>query len=312
MEFTELGATGLRVSVAGLGCGGPSRLGQTYGRTEEQSADVVRAALDAGINFLDTSEMYGTEEIVGRAIAGRRDEVVLCTKGYWRDGDQGIVGPEHLRNKLGASLRRLGTDHVDVYLIHALTIDGYDEVTRELVPVLEALRDEGKIRHIGVSEMFGADTGHQMLVRAMDDDWVEVAMVGYNLLNPSAAERVFPLTRAKGVGTLDMFAVRRALSQPDRLRELIATLIAEGALGEELDPEDPLGFLVHEGGATSVVDAAYRFVRHTDGMDVVLTGTGNIDHLKDNIDSILRPPLPAADRDRLAEAFGSLDSVSAN
>lgn len=312
MEFTELGATGLRVSVAGLGCGGPSRLGQTYGRTEEGSADVVRAALDAGINFLDTSEMYGTEEIVGRAIAGRRDEVVVCTKGYWRDGDQGTVGPDHLRNKLGASLRRLGTDHVDVYLIHALTIDGYDEVTSELVPVLEALRDEGKIRHVGVSEMFGADTGHQMLVRAMDDDWVEVAMVGYNLLNPSAAERVFPLTMAKGVGTLDMFAVRRALSQPGRLRELIATLVAEGALGEELDPEDPLGFLVHEGGATSVVDAAYRFVRHTDGMDVVLTGTGNTEHLRDNIASILRPPIPAADRARLAEAFGSLDSVSAN
>lgn len=312
MEFTELGSTGLRVSVAGLGCGGPSRLGQTYGHTEERSADVVRAALDAGINFLDTSEMYGTEEIVGRAVAGRRDEVVLCTKGYWRDGDQGAVGPEHLRNKLGASLRRLGTDHVDVYLIHALTIDGYDEVTRELVPVLEALQDEGKIRHVGVSEMFGADTGHQMLVRALDDDWVEVAMVGYNLLNPSAAERVFPLTMAKGVGTLDMFAVRRALSQPRRLRELIATLVAEGALGEELDPEDPLGFLVHEGGATSVVDAAYRFVRHTDGMDVVLTGTGNIEHLEDNVASILRPPLPAADRARLAETFGSLDSVSAN
>lgn len=312
MECTELGATGLRVSVAGLGCGGPSRLGQTYGRSEEESADVVRAALDLGVTFLDTSEMYGTEEIVGRAIAGRRDEAVVCTKGYWRDGDQGTVGPEHLRNKLGASLRRLGTDHVDVYLIHALTIDGYDEVTTELVPVLEALRDEGKIRHIGVSEMFGADTGHQMLVRAMDDDWVEVAMVGYNLLNPSAAERVFPLTRAKGVGTLDMFAVRRALSQPDKLRELIATLVAEGALGGELDPHDPLGFLVHEGGATSVVDAAYRFVRHTDGMDVVLTGTGNIEHLKDNIASILRPPLPAADRDRLAETFGSLDSVSAN
>ena len=72
---------------------------------------------------------------------------------------------------------------------------------------------------------------------------------------------------------------------------------------------DPLGFLVHPGGASSVIDAAYRFVRHEPGVDVVLFGTGDVGHLRTNIDSLLKPPLPQADRDRLAGLFGHLVGV---
>jgi len=77
MHYKILGRTGLNVSVAGLGCGGHSRLGQTYGNTLEQSADVVRAALDLGINFIDTAAAYGTEKIVGEAVRDRRDKVII-------------------------------------------------------------------------------------------------------------------------------------------------------------------------------------------------------------------------------------------
>src|SRR6202035_5580928 len=84
----------------------------------------------------------------------------------------------------------------------------------------------------------------------------------------------------------------------------------DGIVSRELanDP-DPLGFLVHEGGASSVIDAAYRFVRHEPGVDVVLFGTGDPEHLRSNIASILKPPLPAADREKLAALFGHLVGV---
>lgn len=311
MEFTALGRTGLEVSVAGLGCGGPSRLGRSAGRTEDESIAVVHTALDLGINVLDTSQAYGTEEIVGKAIAGRRDDVVLATKVVWiRDG--ALATAEQIQTSLEGSLRRLGTDHLDIYFLHGVTPDGYQPARDTLVPLLQRLREAGKVRFFGVTERFGGDTGHRMLERALQDDWLDVVMVGFNVLNPSARDRVFPRTQANGVGTLNMFAVRRALSRPERLRETIADLVSKGLIDADLDAGDPLGFLVHEGGATSMVDAAYRFCRHEPGVDVVLTGTGSVEHLKENVASMLRPPLPTEDADRLRAIFARVDSVSGN
>jgi hypothetical protein len=138
-------------------------------------------------------------------------------------------------------------------------------------------------------------------------------MVGFHLLNPTARERVFTATMETDVAILVMFAVRRALSQPDELARVVAQLVADGHLpADALDPDDPLGFLVHEGGASSVVEAAYRFARHEPGTTVVLTGTGSIEHLTENVRSITMPPLPDADLTRLRELFGTLDVISGN
>jgi hypothetical protein len=107
-----------------------------------------------------------------------------------------------------------------------------------------------------------------------------------------------------------MFAVRNIFSQPGKLAATLRELAAEGQVAAVLaDSDDPLGFLVHEGGATSVVDAAYRYVRHEPGVDVVLFGTGSPAHLKTNIDSLLKPPLPEADHRKLGELFGHLVGV---
>jgi aryl-alcohol dehydrogenase-like predicted oxidoreductase len=311
MDYTELGRTGLRVSVAGLGCGGPSRLGQATGSSEAGSVAVARAAVDAGITMFDTAEAYGTEEIVGKALEGRRDDVVIATKVVWlRKGS--VISAGDLEHALDASLRRLRTDHVDVYFLHGVTPEHYEEVTEKLVPVLERLREAGKIGSMGVTEYFGGDTRHRMLDRALQDDWIDVVMLGFSLLNQSARRSVLQATRAKNVGTLNMFAVRRALSRPEQLRETVADLAEKGLLDADLAPDDPLGFLVHEGGAESVVDAAYRFCRHEPGIDVVLTGTGNVDHLRQNVTSLLRPPLPEPDAAKLRELFARVDVVSGN
>ncbi|HEY0867561.1 MAG TPA: hypothetical protein VGE01_09285, partial [Fimbriimonas sp.] len=141
----------------------------------------------------------------------------------------------------------------------------------------------------------------------------DVMMVGFNLLNPSARERVLQATQRRSVGTLCMFAVRRALSQPEALREVVGKLIAEGVVeAGEIDAKDPLGFLVTERTASSVQEAAYRFCLWEPGIDVVLTGTGNLNHLRQNIGYAELPPLPSATVERLTRLFGRVDSVSGN
>jgi hypothetical protein len=110
--------------------------------------------------------------------------------------------------------------------------------------------------------------------------------------------------------TLLMFAVRNIFSQPGRLVAKMQELAAAGQVPQWLaDAENPLGFLLHAGGASSVPDAAYRFVRHEPGVHVVLFGTGNPEHLQANVASLLKPPLPEADRQQLAALFGHLLGV---
>ena len=310
METTVLGRTGLEVTVMGFGCGGPSRAGQSTGHTEAESVAVVRQAIGAGVNLIDTSEAYRTEGIVGQAIRGfDRNKLILSTKVRTR----GHLTADDVRRSLEDSLRRLGTDYVDIYHLHAVELAEYGYLLTEVVPVLLQLRDEGKIRYLGITERFGADTGHAMLQRALRDDVWDVMMVGYNILNQSARERVLTHTMEKGIGVLIMFAVRRALSNPDRLREVVGELIERGEVDPaEVDRDDPLGFLVYEGGAVSIPDAAYRFARYEPGTDVILSGTGNPEHLQANLASFHRPPLPEADRRRLERIFAAVDSVAGN
>lgn len=309
MEYVRLGRTGLEASVAGLGCGGHSRLGKRYGASDAEAEQVVRAALDLGINFIDTARAYRTESIVGNAIKGRRDDVIISTKSQIVDG----AGAKGLRQSLEKSLVRLGTDYVDIFHVHGLRPNQYDYCLDELLPEMRRMQDEGKIRFIGATELFGGDTRHEMLASALPDNHFDVIMVGFNLLNPSARAQVFKQTLAHDVGTLVMFAVRRALSRQDTLKELIDELIAKGELtSTQVDADDPLGFVTRHGEVHDLVQAAYRFCRHEPGAHVTLTGTGNVEHLEENVRSILAPPLPREVMEGLTERFGHIDSVSGN
>lgn len=313
LETVKLGNTGLEVSAMGLGCGGHSRLGLSYGKTDAEAAVVVRRAADLGVTLIDTAEMYGTETAVGLGIAGLpREKLTLCTKAAvdW----QGRCGTAaELEERLNASLRRLGTDMVDVYQLHGVSVDEYAYCREELVPAMLRLREQGKIRFLGITEAFIGDPGHAMLSQAVRDGCWSVMMVGFNLLNPSARSRVLEQTREKGIGTLDMFAVRRALSRPEALRELVADLVAQGQVDADgLEIEDPLGWLVREGHAASIPEAAYRFCRHEPGIDVVLSGTGNAEHLEQNARSINAGPLSPEAVARLGRLFGRVDSVTGN
>lgn len=310
MDYTTLGRTGLKVSVAGLGCGGHSRLGQAYGNSVEQSVAVVRGAIDLGINWIDTAAAYGTEKIVGEAVRGLRDKVHISTKTAilpWGEPNAVPYTGAQVLEQLDKNLARLGTDYTDLYNLHGIVHAQLDYVNAEIVPALTRAREQGKIRFLGITEHFGSDTAHQMLTAAVPTGAWDVVMVGFNLLNPSARHTVLRLTREHNVGVQDMFAVRRALSDPDGLAEALAAIEKAGQLDRaKFDPAAPLGFL------GDIVDAAYRFCRHEPGIDIVLTGTGNLEHLKQNVQSINRGPLPPEARAKLADMFGHVDSVSGN
>ena len=313
MNFTTLGRTGLRVSRMGLGCGGPSRLGLKTGGSDDNAERIVREALSLGVNFIDTAEAYGTEEVVGRAIKGSaREQVVLSTKVSVTLNDRRATAAE-TKERVEASLRRLGTDYVDVFHLHGVSSHEYPYARDELVPVLRDLRAEGKIRFIGITEAFGPDPEHFMLSQALRDSCWDVVMVGFNLINQSARARVLAETQRQCIGTLCMFAVRRALSQPEILKSLMADLAARILVDAgAFDPSDPLGFLLANGVAASLPEAAYRYCRWEPGIDVVLSGTSKVEHLRENAAALEGPPLPPEILDRLRRLFLRVDSVSGN
>lgn len=310
MDYTTLGRTGLRVSVAGLGCGGFSRLGLGTGGTEDGAIAIIRQAIELGVNLFDTAAAYGTEAVLGKAIKSvPRDSVVICTKAPF-SWSSGRADPEGLVATLDKSLRQLGTDTIDVFQLHGMPPANYPHALEELAPVLLRERDKGKFRFLGITETAPHDLSHEMLHRAAVDKVWDVVMVGFSMMHQNARQRVFPLTREHGIGTLLMFAVRNIFSQPGKLAATLRELASEGQVPAVLaESDDPLAFLVHAGGASSVVDAAYRYVRHEPGVDVVLFGTGSPAHLKTNIASLLKPPLPVADHAKIGELFGHLVGV---
>jgi L-galactose dehydrogenase len=312
MEYTTLGRTGLRVSVAGLGCGGFSQLGLGTGKGEADAIGIIREALDLGVNLFDTAASYSTEPVLGRALRGvPRDSVVICTKAPFGVSSPNST-PESAVASLDRSLKALGTDYIDVYQLHGVAPGAYDHAVEAIAPALLREKEKGKFRHLGITETAPGDPLHETVPRACEAGVWDVVMVAFHMMHQNARNAVFPLTRLHRVGTLMMFAVRNIFSRPERLAATLRELAADGEIPQALaDSPDPLGFLVHSegGGASSVIDAAYRFVRHEPGADVVLFGTGDPLHLRSNIASILKPPLPEADRARLASLFGHLVGV---
>ena len=210
MEYTRLGNTGIRVSVAGLGCGGPSLLGLKQDKSGGLSISLVRQAIDLGVNFFDTAEGYGTEHVVGQAIADvPRDRLVISTKKTLLVSD--AENPEReIRRSLERSLKQLRTDYIDIYHVHSVDLKDYGYAKERFLPVFKKLRAEGKIRAIGITEHFVEDPTHTMLQQSLQDNCWDVIMVGFNLLVPCARRNIFPLAKKQDVGVIGMYVCAAA------------------------------------------------------------------------------------------------------
>lgn len=204
MEYRNLGQSGLKVSLAGLGC---NNFGMTI--DEPASAEVVRAALDAGINFFDTADIYGggkSEEFLGRALGEKRADAVVATKfGIPTGGGPNQRGGSrrYVLSAVERSLRRLGTDYIDVYILHQ---PDPDTPIEETLDAMNTLVDQGKVRYVGCSNLAGwqiaeaawqADTAGQRGFVTAQNEW--------SLLERSVEGEVVPACEHYGLGMLPYF-----------------------------------------------------------------------------------------------------------
>jgi aryl-alcohol dehydrogenase (NADP+) len=224
MRYTKFGPTGMDVSVLCLGCmsfGDPRRGKHEWSLPEAESREIIKAALDAGINFFDTANVYSdgsSEEIVGRALADMadRDEIVLATKvhGKMRPGPNGGgLSRKAILSEIDHSLERLGTDYVDLYQIHRWD---YETPIEETLEALDEVVRSGKARYIGASSMFAWQFARSLATSGMSNRARFVSMQDhYNLLYREEEREMLPLCAAEDIAVIPWSPLARGrLTRP--------------------------------------------------------------------------------------------------
>jgi aryl-alcohol dehydrogenase-like predicted oxidoreductase len=288
MEHISLG--GLDVSRLGLGCMGMSAFYTGAGVDDAESIRTIHRALDLGITFLDTAEIYGpyaNEELVGRAIADRRDEVVVATKfgnishrhGGVREYDS---TPENVRLAVEGSLERLGTDHIDLYYQHRVDPNTPIEDT---VGELAELIEEGKIRHIGLSE-----AGPETIRRAHAVHPIAALQSEYSLWTRDPEAEILPLVRELGIGFVAYSPLGRGFLT-GRIRSIdqldaedfrrANPRFVEGNFERNLQIVDAVEAVAREAGATPAQVALAWLLAQGDDI-APIPGTKRIERLEEN------------------------------
>jgi aryl-alcohol dehydrogenase-like predicted oxidoreductase len=308
MRKRTLGPSGPEVSAIGLGCMGMSAF---YGATDEAEAlRTIARALDLGCNFLDTSDMYGphtNEQLLGRAIAGRRDEVFLATK----FGIKLELGPPVRRSLDGspayvhaaceASLQRLGVDHIDLYYQHRVDPDTPIE---ETVGAMAELVAEGKVRHLGLSE-----ASPETIRRAHAVHPITALQTEYSLWTRDLEAEIMPTLQELGIGLVAYSPLGRGFlsgrfSSPEELDEGDFRRYGPRFTGENLQQNLKLAERVAELAAEKDItpgQLALAWVLHRGEHIVPIPGTKRVSYLEENLGAA-EVQLSAEDVERISEA----------
>lgn len=308
MKYRTLGKTNLRVSVIGLGT--MVHAGHFGPMKDEESLSAIDAALDLGVNFIDTSDAYGagySETLLGKALRGKRDKVVLATKGgnVMTGPDRGKrnFDPAYIGRVLEESLKRLQTDHVDLYQLHNPTVDVIER--GEVWELLERQKKAGKILHYGVS-INNTEEG----LTAANGGRSDTIQTEYNLLDQEPAEKVFPLAKKLNVGMIARVPLRRGLltgklTVEDQERfakdDVRARNFAGDKLAKELKKVEQLRFLV-KGPVKSLAQAAIAFCLADPAVSVVIPGARDAKQMRENA-TAADIELPAEDLAKVRELW---------
>lgn len=288
MKYKTLGRTGLRVSVVGLGT--MVHAGHFGPMKDSESLSAIDAALDLGVNFIDTSDAYGagySETLLGNALKGRRNKVILATKGgnvmVGPERGKRIFAPAYISRVLDESLDRLQTDVIDLYQLHNPTVDVIEH--GEVWEVLERAKKQGKIRYYGVS-INTMDEG----IAAVKTGRSDTIQVEYNLLTQEPAEKIFPLAQEANIGVIARIPLRRGvltgkMTVADEQRfqgeDVRAHSFKGEAFAKELAKAEQLRFLVHD-PAKSLGQAAIAFCVAHPAVSVTIPGARNEQQMREN------------------------------
>jgi aryl-alcohol dehydrogenase-like predicted oxidoreductase len=310
MQYKTLGRTGLQVSVIGLGT--MVHAGHFGPMKDEESLAAIDTALELGVNFIDTSDAYGagySETLLGNALKGRRDKVILATKGgnvmVGPNKGKRIFAPEYIDDVLHGSLKRLRTDWIDLYQLHNPDLEVIER--GEVWEVLERRKKEGKIRHYGVSINTMAEG-----IAAAKGGRAETIQVEYSLLQQEPAEEIFPLAQAANMGIIARLPLKRGiltgkLTQADEQRfqgeDVRARSFKGEAFAKELAKAEKLRFLVH-GPVKTLGQAALAFCVAHPAVTIAIPGARNAQQMRENAAAgdVILPPEDLA---RVAELWHS-------
>ncbi|WP_434992001.1 aldo/keto reductase [Arthrobacter sp. Ld5] len=300
MRYVKLGSTGLDISPLALGCmsyGSPDRGNHAWTLPEEQSRPLIRAAVEAGINFFDTANVYSdgsSEEIVGRALAEftRREDTVIATKvhGRMHEGPNGAgLSRKAILAELDNSLRRLGTDYVDLYQIHR-----FDPAT-PLEETLEALHDvvkAGKVRYLGASSMYAWQFSKALYLQRLNG-WTRFVTMQdhYNLINREEEREMYGLCADQGIGVLPWSPLARGkLTRPwdettSRSESDSFGSTLYGTLDADRRVADAVGTVAEARGVPRA-QVALAWVSRNPVVSAPIVGVGKARHLEDAVASL--------------------------
>jgi L-galactose dehydrogenase len=298
LEYSILGRTGLRVSKLGLG-GAP--IGGDFGATDETEIErVIHESLDLGINFIDTAPLYGrgkSEERIGRALAGgRREKVVLATKAVRSDMKYNYA---NTIESVGQSLRRLRTDWIDLLQIHDVESQS-NELMQETIPALQKLREDGKIRFLGVTTR-----DLPLLLQYMKTGVFDSVQfyARYMLLDSSAANEIIPYAKVNNIAVINGSVLGMGL-----LADSPAIFLNAAVRKESSKRMEKLAFL-RKSEPKGLIEPAMRFSLGNPDIHVTLTGTASSKSLRLNAGYCDGQGLPAEDERRVLTLFQDSPSL---